>query len=231
MTGMDRSTLYTFENIFGPIILAQDRIPSHSLEVWCSEDFMSEIGPPGEEPENLPAPADMIDMWDLRPAEDGGQKWLRMRRASLCKTGNVVASIRVNPPGSTDFIRFCPQHLSRFLAGHELSLDLTSPVRQYPDRIHLDMIRDSSMCGALIHELSHSTLLLDRMFTLDIKGETNGYYWREVIHHAQNNPVLAIKNADNFQYFVLAMFLNRNHWGTGQSEAMFGSGPARASPP
>ncbi|KAF3480777.1 putative Protein kinase [Arthroderma uncinatum] len=211
------------------------RIPSHKVDVWCSEDYMSPTAPPGTPPPDTPTPEHLSDWWDVRPAEDGGQQWLRMHELAFCKNEILIASIRAQPTGSTDFIKMCPGHLDRFIAGSNLAFDLLAPVRRYDNGVHLDQIRDASTPVVLLHELSHSIILLEvdhrTSMIVDLKGQDKGYYWREVIYHATNNAYNALKNADNFAYFVLAMYLHKNHWATGLSEPTFNDGPARDSPP
>ncbi|KAK2821745.1 hypothetical protein FQN49_007716, partial [Arthroderma sp. PD_2] len=189
-------------------------IPDLELDIWCNEDFLSDKAPEGEpQGTGVDQEEGSKDYWDNRPLADGGQKWMRLEDESMSRTDETV-------PWSAKGGR-----LEGAAAGYEVHAG------ESKHGTPLDSIRDGSLCTTLVHELSHSYVLVDDYATEDVKGMEDSYGWREATFIAQTDVDRALENADNLACFVLAMFLSENHWGTGIAEDMFADGFAFQSPP
>ncbi|KAK2853241.1 hypothetical protein FQN49_005267 [Arthroderma sp. PD_2] len=255
MKGIDRSTLYTFESIYGPVYIPKnaggyigahrinhvmgmldkliDRIPSHGLDIWCSDDFLDEMPPPGTERPEVNVPKDQGLFYDLRTVEEGGQRWII---TYPCENASLVAVLHRTRLTlvDRDTIRICPRVMEALPPSDPILDDTRIAARAFEDGVPLDSFHSSSLANTLIHELSHSYIILGSLATDDVDG-MHAYYWEGITYHA-TEPARALRNADNFAYFAVvlpskAMLLGKNHWGTGLSEPMLKDGPARDSPP
>ncbi|KAK2839318.1 hypothetical protein FQN49_006256 [Arthroderma sp. PD_2] len=257
ISGIDRSTLYTFETFFGKLYRApatshpegferldilKDRLnrldihyTSHRLEIWCSENFLTKL------PQHL-IPPDKGDEYlsklyfDNRPADLGGQD--RLYTPIRCGGENKVKAMTYSygvfksPSGSYDLVVLCPWYFGEWFSDPPVLLHFPMGelrTHRFEDRsMHLDRFAHESLAVTLIHELSHSL----RLFPYPHRAtrDTGGYGFKQITKTADQYPEDAIYNADNTAYFVLAMYLNLFDWSTGFNTPMFADAPFGTSP-
>ncbi|KAF3480776.1 putative Protein kinase [Arthroderma uncinatum] len=255
--GIERSTLYTFESLFGFVSRGKDGYPGRwkverilnrlnvliaglenlRIDMWCNDAFLSPDAPPGTPPHDSPPTPGSAVWWDSRPLADDGQKWMKIADDVFCINPNthavnpVVAVTYSNPTSRIPLLmKICPDTLAEMVRT-SIQTDMRHRPRLHIDGISLDSVRDGSLTTTLIHELTHSDFLLGDDVTEDIEGMESAYGWAEAVYIARVSENDALENADNFALFVLAMFLSLNHWGTGVSEKMFDAAPWDLSPP
>ncbi|KAK2855568.1 hypothetical protein FQN49_005065 [Arthroderma sp. PD_2] len=246
LEGSDRSTLYTFETMFGDLgfggpgyrnrgkryldhIITMTNtmlgsLPTHRLEIWCGDDYISKTPAPGI----APRPDKPNDWWDVRPAEVGGQQWTEIEPHLLCINPENMAtqsSYTKSVYGDYDLVVLCPHFLDTFIHSDD---ELTSPYRALRDvefdqgAVSLDEIAYYNLAFVMLHELSHSKILLGDIRTDDVKGLADGYGFAEVAYHGESNSDKAVENA--------AMGLYNHDWSTGSNHDMYEDGPAGDQP-
>ncbi|KAM5442712.1 hypothetical protein MferCBS31731_002095 [Microsporum ferrugineum] len=208
LSGIDRSTLYTFESLYGTVYLPLlpggmlnriiDTIPNHPLDIWCDDSFYSTKIPPNI---RLPKPKEGRTLfWDTRSADDGGQILTSME--GTCANGKLYAFNIVNPKAKRETIVICPSPLSQYSSLGQFQVNMLSAPEKFAKGVHIDKFR-FSLVFTLIHELSHSILILRDLATSDVKGQVDSYGWKEATFHGDTNHLNAQDNADNFAFFVL----------------------------
>ncbi|KAF3479623.1 uncharacterized protein GIQ15_06599 [Arthroderma uncinatum] len=201
----------------------KDGIQNHPIELWCGDKFYSKTFPPGTEfPDNTTPEERAKCYWDTRPKERGGQRIIENTHG--CK-GNTIAMVEGINLGTEmfDLLIICPKWFDTYWFEQPSMTALRGQQFEVKKK-HISEI-GRQLATTLIHELSHSRVLLDKRRTYDIIGEKSAYGFKEVYFHAKNNPNNALRNAADSP--VQAMYLEGYNWSTGFNEAMFEEAPLK----
>ncbi|KAK2743685.1 hypothetical protein FQN57_004794 [Myotisia sp. PD_48] len=181
-----------------------------SLELWCGDDWLLTHHPdPSQE---LPEDS----MWDDRPEDRGGQ--VLMDTLDGCRADDVEAwqTDREDTPlrGNLLIIAFCKKIFDAVLGGRWRGQPVSLPPG-LPDRtFYLETNCDTSIGSTIIHELSHSRTFLGEDATDDV-GAPDAYSWEACVNLATFDPEMAAKNANNFMFFILAIWFDAYDWSDG----------------
>ncbi|KAK2861139.1 hypothetical protein FQN49_004505 [Arthroderma sp. PD_2] len=253
VSGIDRSTLYTYEAMFGSayagpqgdntklferlrylVVLfkrMKDGLLNLPMEIWCNHSYKSKNFPPDYQfPAHIPPNERGPYYWDTRPAERGGQR-LTLDRGP-CGTGTMAATVPMDNTGigTFDLLYICMREYQTLWSA-DPSMATIRETQFHPFSRYLDDREIAKhLSSILIHELSHSKTLLTSQRTFDRVGRDKAYGFHEVYYHARTNPNHALTNADNIAYFTIAMYLSKFNWSIGSNKPMYDDGPLRDSP-
>ncbi|KAK2855752.1 hypothetical protein FQN49_004881 [Arthroderma sp. PD_2] len=271
MAGIERSTMYTYETLFGTIYRGrtadnsqvfnrldyvlgeainpaleplssvrfneltiaidiyrklEDGFRGHPIELWCHDRYLTKEFPPEFFfPINYPDNKREETYWDSRPENRWGQR--ARYRPSRC-TGSILASPTPDETGERpfDLLKVCPPWFeNRWFA--EASLFNIRGQRWGRREKHLNEYW-AHLSVVLTHEITHSHIILGYKATQDIVGQRSAYGYQEANYHATTNPEMAIRNADNYALFALAMYLDAYDWSLGANDPMYDDGPMNA---
>ncbi|EEP77205.1 predicted protein [Uncinocarpus reesii 1704] len=232
--GFDRSTLMVFEAIFGPVYFGTDQpaerergiaivhhiqdtlrrydrgfeAPSF-VELRCSEDWVL-----AEAPEEMNIDLIEPEAWDDRPAHLGGQVIFETNanQRHRCEDSDLYA-YKLWVPDSTygghDLLVFCPSTFARIWEDPSYSISLRElRSRQLPGHTPLDDICDGNLACSMIHELTHSDVIMEGEPLYDEVGRDNrpAYGWVRITDLGWHYPEKAGSNADSYTFYILGGF-------------------------
>ncbi|KAL1955855.1 hypothetical protein VTO42DRAFT_8013 [Malbranchea cinnamomea] len=121
----------------------------------------------------------------------------------ICEDAFAEHILYYNTPmyGAMDLITICPVAWNMWRNSATLREFNNDDIA--PGSTHISEIGLKSFATGLLHEISHSSPITVGDSTSDIPDDAeDAYGWDAITYHANNNPENAVKNADNFAYYV-----------------------------